>query len=366
MPHAYRQPRSAHRTFPALVSLLLIAASPAWAGDQRIQTLPLKNGKSLEGVVERATPTDVVLRIGKGDTARTREIPWTQLAPLGVYRARAAVAPPADGEARKLLAEMAADLGLYVEARAEYEKAWALGALDEKSFRTLVRAAERHAVEAGIAQALKLAEAGDLERALAKATELRIHFRDAPNAKDVIKLVDQLLEQVTKMNDEAQAERQALEAAMVDLEKNKEILRRRAQASKALAKASSAAALSKKARDVGNVTRARKNADIAHKHFQEARRHYGRLRRVLPRGHTMRRDTLGRLVELDKQQFDLLFGMAWFLWQGRVYSQAEIWASRASYIDPVHPDLMDLRADLVASRIRYRLSDVSNARGIVR
>ena len=45
---------------------------------------------------------------------------------------------------------------------------------------------------------------------------------------------------------------------------------------------------------------------------------------------------------------------------------AEEWAAKAAYIDPVHPELLELRERIVESRIRYRLSDVTNARPIVR
>ena len=37
----------------------------------------------------------------------------------------------------------------------------------------------------------------------------------------------------------------------------------------------------------------------------------------------------------------------------------------ASYIDPVHPDLVELRDHLLTARIRFRASDITNARGRV-
>ena len=43
----------------------------------------------------------------------------------------------------------------------------------------------------------------------------------------------------------------------------------------------------------------------------------------------------------------------------------ERWAALAMYIDPVHPDLVELRDELYSKRIRYRVSDVTNARGRV-
>ena len=72
------------------------------------------------------------------------------------------------------------------------------------------------------------------------------------------------------------------------------------------------------------------------------------------------------LNQLDRDHFALLHDTAWFFWEETVYSRADEYAARASYIDPVNPDLLELRDLLRASRIRYRMSDVTNARPIVR
>ena len=120
------------------------------------------------------------------------------------------------------------------------------------------------------------------------------------------------------------------------------------------------------ARDKGAVSRARKAAERADEQFRKARRSLGRLRRVLDRGSEERREILAMLAELDTVQFKLLLDTALFMWDQTSFSQAEKFAARASYIDPVHPDLLELRDHLVNDRIRYRVSDVTNARGIVR
>ncbi len=343
--------------------MLTTLAAPASAADERKVDLPLKAGKTLTGVVMSATGREVVLELGEG---RLRRIPWDQLAPLGVYRVKAALSPAADGEARKRLAELAADLGLYVEARTEYEKALALGALSQKEFNQLVRGAEMHAVRAGVAIARHLAEAGDLEGALATATKLRIHFASAPNAADINRLVDDLVRLVKRLDKEAADDQAELSKALVDLNKNKEVLRRQTEAIGQIQKGRKASDEAAKARKKGNLTWARKHAETAHGKFQEARRNLGRLRRILPRGTKMRQSVLARLIELDKAQFKLLYDTAYFFSLERVFKRAETWAARASYIDPVDPDLMELREELVSSRIRYRLSDMTNARGIVR
>ena len=349
---------------PLLAVLLAVAAlgAPA-AADERKVELPLKAGKALSGVVKSATGREVVLELGPG---QLRRIPWDQLAPLGVYRVKAALSPAADGDARKRLAELAADLGLYSEARIEYEKALALGALTQKEFDQLVRAAEMHAVKAGVAIARHLAEAGDLEGALATATKLRIHFASAPNATEINRLVNDLVKLVKKLDKEAAEDQAELAKALVDLNKNKEVLKRQTQALGQIQKGRKASEEAGKARKKGNLTWARKHAEAGHENFQKARRNLGRLRRILPRGSKMRQGVLARLVELDKAQFSLLYDTAYFFWLERVFTRAETWAARASYIDPVDPDLMELREELVSSRIRYRLSDMTNARGIVR
>ncbi|MDJ0973421.1 MAG: hypothetical protein QNJ98_03110 [Planctomycetota bacterium] len=357
--------RIATRCFliPALLACVCVGATPAHAGDERPVELPLVNGKTLKGVVQQIAGDEVLIALGGG---KLRRIPWSQLTPLAVYRVKAALAPVAEGEARKKLALLAADLGLYTEARIEYEKALALGALTQKEYKHLVAKAERHAVEAGVNHARKIAEAGDLERALDIATDLRLHFAGAPNAKAVGKLIQDLLRLVEKLDKEAAKAQKELEDALVDLQKNKEIIRRKTEALAQVKKGIALTGDSEKAQKKGQVSRAHRNAEKADAEFTKARRNLGRLRRILPRRSEMRRDVLAKLVELDKAQFDLLFNMAWFMWESKVWSRAELYAAKASYIDPVHPELIELRDELASSRIKYRLSDMTNARPIVR
>ena len=234
---------------PLLLVLLIVV--PAEAGDERRVELPLESGKSLEGVIKSATGREVVLELGPN---RIRRVPWDQLAPLGVYRAKAALSPPADGEARKKLAELAADLGLYAEARLEYEKAHALGALKQKEFDHLVKAAEMHAVKAGVAMARHQAEAGNLEGALETATQLRMHFASAPNSQDINRLVDDLVKLVQRLDKESAKDQAELEKALVDVNKNKEILRRKTQALGQVQKGTKASEEATKARKKGNLT----------------------------------------------------------------------------------------------------------------
>ncbi len=66
--------------------------------------LPLLAGKSLTGVVESTDDQEVVLRLS---ATEVRRIPWAQLAPLGLLRARRALAKPDDGPARLALADLA-------------------------------------------------------------------------------------------------------------------------------------------------------------------------------------------------------------------------------------------------------------------
>ena len=119
-----------------LLVLLLGAAPAALAKDARPVELPLTSGKSLTGVVEEGNEREVVLRLGP---EQIRRIPWSSLAPTGYFRAKRALAPAAEGKARLQLAELAVDLGLYVEAREEYEKALALGAIKKKAFSSAVQ-----------------------------------------------------------------------------------------------------------------------------------------------------------------------------------------------------------------------------------
>jgi tetratricopeptide (TPR) repeat protein len=343
--------------------LLLLVAGSARAGDARPVDLPLVGGKTITGVVESSDATEVVVRTSPEEV---RRIPWATLAPLGVWRAKAALAPPADGPARLALAELAADLGLWVETRAEYEKALALGAVDGKRFAESVADAEKRAVEQGVGRARLLAETGDIAAAIETARRLKLDFASAPNAGAVEKLIDDLVKQRRDLDADAEAARVEIEKALAQSGRNKEILERLTRAALKVQEGDAAAQEAAEVRKVGNVTRSGRFAEKGDAAYFEARRDLGRLRRILPPEHPEREEVLARLSLLDRRHFDLLFQTARFFWDQRVYSRAEEYANRAAWLDPVHPDLLDLRDRLRESRIRYKFSDVTNARPIVR
>lgn len=355
-------PTSLPRHLTALVVVLLLAAPAALAKDTRPVELPLTSGKSLTGVVEEANEREVVLRLG---AEQIRRIPWSSLTPTGYYRAKRAVAPAADGKARLQLAELAVDLGLYVEAREEYEKALALGAIKKSAFAKAVAAAESDAVRNGVQYAERLADSGDLEAAMEIARKLKLHFATAPNAGAVNKLVASLVKRVQTLDAQAAKEQAELERVVVESKREKEILRRKTKALDLFKNALKQQPEWQKYRDRGSLTRARRIADAMDSMFQEARINLGRLRRILPRGHEARKEVLAQLTKLDKAQFDLRLAMAEYEKSATAWKKAELWAAKASYIDPVHPDLVELRDYLMTNRIRYRVSDVTNARGRV-
>ncbi len=351
--------------FVLLTAVLLVAlpcVRASAAGDARPVELPLLSGQSVTGSVESADAKEVVVRVGAEET---RRIPWAQLRPLGVYRAKAALAPPADGQARLSLAELAVELGLYAEARVEYEKALALGAIDKQVFQGVVTKAEQDAVQVGVKMAEKQADAGDYEGALETARNLKLQFGAAPNAVAIDRLLAELVQRVGALQKAAAKDAAELARIQVEAERDKEILRRKTKATGEIDLGRSVAKKAADARQIGNVSRARKYADSADAAFMDARRDLGRLRRILRPNDPRYREVISMLNDLDAAQFRLLYDSAEFFWQGRIYSAAEEFAARASYIDPVNPDLLELREMLRAARIRYRLSDVTNAHGRV-
>lgn len=356
---------------PLLLALALVVALPQALragpeGDARPVTLPLASGKTIEGVVESADTKEVVLRVGPEER---RRIPWAQLSPLGIYRVREALTPATDGAKRLDLAEYARDLGLFAEARIEYEKALALGAVNEKDFTVLVAAAEKAAVEQGVATAKRLADAGDVAAALEIARGLKLAFGEAPNAPAIRALIEGLLTQVRAQDESAKKDAEEFAKAEAQARRFKEILERRTRAEGAIGTGDVAAKECAEDRDQGAVTKARKAAEAALAAYTEARKNFGRLRRILPIEDAKARDEVAaRLNDLDKKQFALCLAMAKFYAApgARNWGAADEWAARAAYIDPVDPELLELRERIVASRIRYRVSDLTNARPIVR
>jgi chromosome segregation ATPase len=346
-----------------VVAGALLCAVAASAGDARPVDLPLAGGATIRGTVESSDAREVVVRVGPEEV---RRIPWTQLTALGFYRAKAALAPAADGAARVELAELAADLGLHAEVREEYEKAYGLGAIDRKAYEEAVTQAERRAVELGVERAKGAAESGDVEGAMETARRLKMDFANAPNAAAVDALIGDLLQKLKSLDAEAERLAAELERAQVELARNREVVRRMAHSAQTLAEGQAFAEEAAAARAKGNVTKSERNAQEADERYMACRRDLGRLRRILPKDHERRPDVLARLTELDRVQFALLLATAKFFFDQRVYSKAETWANRAAYLDPVHPDLLEIRDELRARRIKLRLSDITNARPIIR
>ncbi len=194
---------------------------------------------------------------------------------------------------------------------------------------------------------------------------LKLHFATAPNAREVSALVAKLVSLVQTLDKEAAKERAELDRVVIASKREKEILRRKTKAIDLYKNAGTLIPEWKKHRDRGSLSKARKIADKIDGMLQEARINLGRLRRILPRGHAARKEILAQLTQLDKAQFDLRLSMAETEKEATAWKRAELWAAKASYIDPVHPDLVELRDHLMTNRIRYRVSDVTNARGRV-
>lgn len=333
---------------------------PAKASDVKsaaVVELPLADGKSLTGVVESIDSKEVVLRIGED----RRPIAWEQLTPLGVFRAHAALAAPDEGPARLSLAELAADLGLFVDARREYEKALGLHALDALAYQKAIAAAEERAVNTLLAQAERAADQGDPDKALEALRRVQIDFGNAVDPRRVAALLAAVAAKV----DARGAEQLKLEAEMAKLSeesrRKKEILVRMTEAKRDRALGDKAADEARSYMPKGVVSRVRRSADEADDFYGTARRDLGRLRHVVGKSGPDRDAWALALDELDKVQFTLLLEATKFFWDARVYGTAEDFATRASYIDPVNPALLELRSDIRANRIRYRASDITNA-----
>jgi hypothetical protein len=321
--------------------------------------LPLQNGKTLSGVLEGTDAAEVVLLVGPGER---RRVPWSQLAPLGVWRVRAATAKADDGPARRALAELAADLGLYAIARAEFEKALALGAIDAASYRAEVADAERRAIETGIARAQRAADAGDVETALAVARELKIDFASAVDAPRVEALLATLVARIGDRDRDQSAAKAEVEKVMVEAEKQKRIERHRFEARRQTAAGDRAAADARAQMPNAVVSRVRRHGEAAADAYEDARRALGRLRRIAGPTGALRDETTASLGDLDRRQYAFLFEAAKFFWDARVYATAEEFAARAAFVDPVDPRLLELRDEMRNVRMRRRLSDVTNAR----
>jgi hypothetical protein len=346
------------RTAAALLALTVAVPALARADEPSPPIeVPLRVGAAISGRVESFDSKEVVLLVGP---EQRRRVPWSQVAPIGVYRVRAALARPEDGAARLALAELASELGLWEEARREFEKAHALGSIDARAMRTAVAEAETRALDAGLALAERLTDAGDVEGALEVARRLKIDFGGAADATRVDRLVARLVERVKAREAELLAEKEALDRVVLDADRKREILARLTEAKQKAAVGDREGVAAREHMAKGVVSRARRSVEAADAAYVAARRELGRLRRIVRAGEPERDQALALLATLDTTHYRLLFDAAKYFWDERVYGTADEYAARASYVDPVDPDLLELRQLLRERRIRYRASDHTN------
>ena len=336
-----------------------LAASPAAAADEATPEIevPLVDGTLVRGGVVSVDAGEAVLRVG----AETRRFRWAAISPIGVFRIRAALSKPDDGPARLALAELASELGLWAESRAEYEKALALRAIEGKAYLAAVADAESRAISTGIAKALRAADAGDVTEALALARGLKLDFSGARDAKRVDELMASLDARIAQRQAELDAFQRSIDKALLDSDRQKEILVRKFQAKKQIALGDKEADEARALMPKGVVSKVRRLVEEADQDYVAARKELGRLRRIVPKEGTPREEAMALLAGLDKVQYALLYDAAKFFWDARVYDTADGYAARASYIDPVDPKLLELRGDIREHRIRYRASALTNA-----
>jgi|GEM_PF-3594475 len=353
--------RALARTIVAIAVGATIGGAPPSAradGPPPVE-LPLQAGSSLTGTVESADATEVVVLVGPGSR---RRVPWAQLAPLGVLRVRAALTKPDDGPGRLALASLASDLGLFAEARTEYEKALALGAMDAAAFQEAVADAEHRAVDVGIARAERAADAGDVAGALEVLRGLQLDFAHALDPKRVATLVGTLETRIAARDAEQRQAKDEADRLALDVDRRREVVTRMTEAKKHLGLGEKHADEAREIMPRGNVTKVGKAVEAADEAFGAARRELGRLRRIVRKEESERDAVLALLGELDRRQYRVLFDAAKFFWSARVFARADAYATRASYLDPVDPALLELRDEIRTHRIRYRVSDVTNAR----
>ena len=332
--------------------------APPDAAARRIE-IPLRDGTVVRGTPTAFDEKGADVRVEGGASKR---LLWDAVAPLGVYRIRAATAKADDGPARLSLADLASELGLFAEARAELERALALGAVDAKGYEKAVLEAETRAIETGIARARRAADDGEVAKALEIARGLKIDFAGARDAKRIDAWLAELDAKIAARKTELDALQKELDDVARSADRNKEMLVRREEAKMQIALGDKAAAEMREQTPKGVVSRVRRFAEAADESYVKARKEIGRLRRIAPDGSKEREEALALLTTLDKAQFKMLLDAAKCFWDARVYNDADGFAARASYIDPVDPTLLELRSDIREHRIRYRASDITNAR----
>lgn len=185
-----------------LLGLTLSAAAPA----ARAETIELKTGAMLSGEIVEYDDTKLTLDM---DGART-VIKLTDIAPYQVYRLRTKRIKDGDAKAHFELGEYCRANNLFIQGKAEYDKALALDASFDAKVKPALEALATAEADAYLAKGKAAIAEGHLEDALKQLQVLLSRYPDLPQARDAKTLLAEATASLKQRNEEKEKQLKAL------------------------------------------------------------------------------------------------------------------------------------------------------------
>ncbi len=344
----------------ALCLLVAVTVSAA-AGSM---TIVLRDGKKKRTVTPlRFDEIGLTARSGSDEVV----FPWEKLTPESAFAARNSLTSFESGTARLGLAEFALRLGLFEHGQAEFEVAQALGALTEAEFEkklAALRTSELGYYKRRIDGLLK--KNVEPRRCLELIKKLKERYPDDAVVKAYEPAVEKL---VDKIADKADAKVEADQKRIEDkatARLRKAVMKLVAKKTKAMAKADALMAEAPAAIKLRQVSRVKKKLVEpagAERYLKRARKYLRQIAKVDKKFEIVKKAAIQAEYEaIEKKMLACYLDTARILMKERNYKGASEYVRKILYYDPIHEEALEMVKQIRKNRIRFKMSDITNAR----
>lgn len=340
-----------------LVAALVIAALAAAASAG--QVLELRSGDLVAGRVVSLDDRGVTFQPEKGGEMH---VAWERVTTYCRFDLWEASLAPDDAAGRVALARWALEADLHRPARRALLEAQGLGYGGPDDVAKLLVEVRRREADDVLEDADSRVAAGDLDGALDRVrTFLRV-ADPGPDADRVRSRVPDLLQRIEKRDEAAREAEDARKKAEKDGRLQDWIRRTLQSAEDRKSKAGAAATEGFTNLAKGNQTRARDGLGRAESLYLAARTEYGRVRKSVKQG-PVAEDCAERVRECDERVLEVLIRWARLEVDNKAWKKADAVVDRGLRVDPVQPELLELRQTIDRNWIRRKVSEVTNASG---
>jgi len=335
--------------------LLAVLAGTASAG----QVLELRAGDLVAGRVVALDEKGVTFQPEKGGEMH---VAWERVTLTCRFDLWEASLAADDAAGRVALARWALDAGLFRAARRALLEAQGLGYPGADDLAKLLLDVRRREADDVLEDADALVGADELEKALDR---VRGYLRAADPGADADRVrnrVPDLLQRIEKRDEAVKEAEDARAKAEKDGRLKDWIDRTLGAAEDRKSRAAAAATEGFTNLAKGNQTRARDGLSRAESLYQAARTDYGRVRKAVKQG-PVADDCNERIKECDERTLEVLIRWGRLEVGNKAWKKASAVVDRGLRVDPVQPELLELRQTIDRNWIRRKASEITNASG---